>query len=45
MLDHGKSRFIVTTDKKVLYDLDRKGEKSLVLKLSAITIPPSSYER
>ena len=40
MLDRGKSRLIVTTDKKVLYDLDRKGAKSLVLKLSDITIPP-----
>jgi len=40
MLDRGKSRLTITTDKKVLYDLDRKGEKSLVLELSGTTIPP-----
>jgi type IV pilus assembly protein PilQ len=40
MLDRGKSRLTITTDKKVLYDLDRKGEKSLVLELSETTIPP-----
>ncbi|MBL7175573.1 MAG: type IV pilus secretin PilQ [Desulfobacteraceae bacterium] len=40
LLDRGKSRLTITTDKKVLYDLDRKGEKSLVLELSGTTIPP-----
>ena len=39
MLEHGKSRLTVTTDKKVTYDLDRKGEKDLVLKLHNTTIP------
>jgi type IV pilus assembly protein PilQ len=40
MLDRGKSRLTITTDKKVLYDLDRKGDKSLVLELPGTTIPP-----
>jgi len=40
LLDRGKSRLTITTDKKVLYDLDRKGEKSLVLELPGTTIPP-----
>ena len=40
MLDHGKSRLMVTTDKKVQYDLDRKGPKTLIMKLSQTTIPP-----
>ena len=40
MLESGKSRLIVTTDKKVEYNLDRKGEKSLVLNLSDTTILP-----
>lgn len=40
MLDHGKSRLVVTTDKKVPYNLDQRGAKSLVLKLSNSTIPP-----
>ena len=39
MLDLGKSRLTVTTAKKVTYDLDRKGEKGLVLKLHNTTIP------
>ncbi len=39
-LDHGKSRLVVTTDKKVPYNLDQSGAKSLVLKLSNSTIPP-----
>jgi len=40
MLDHGKSRLTVTTDKKVRYDLNRKGTNSLVLRLTETTIPP-----
>ena len=40
MLDHGKSRLMVTTDKKVRYDLDRKGPITLIMKLSETTIPP-----
>lgn len=40
MLDHGKSQLIVTTDKKVPYDLDQKGTKGLELKLANSTIPP-----
>jgi hypothetical protein len=40
MLDHGKSRLTLTTDKKISYDLWREGEKSLVLSLSDTTIPP-----
>lgn len=40
MLDHGKSRVTVTTDKRVRYDMDRKGAKTIVLKLSETTIPP-----
>jgi type IV pilus assembly protein PilQ len=39
MLEHGKSRLTVTTDKKVTYDLEREGEKVLVLNLYDITIP------
>ncbi|MFC1532363.1 AMIN domain-containing protein [Thermodesulfobacteriota bacterium] len=39
MLEHGKSRLTVTTKKKVRYDLDRKGEKALILKLYNTTIP------
>ena len=41
MLDQGKSRVTITTDKKVEYDLDRKGAKSLTLKLPKTTIPPT----
>jgi len=39
MLEQGKSRLTLTTDKKVDYDLDRQGDKSLVLKLHETTIP------
>ena len=39
-LERGKSRLTVTTDKRVRYDLDREGEKSLVLKLYDSTVPP-----
>jgi type IV pilus assembly protein PilQ len=40
LADQGKSRLIVTTDKKVRYDLNQKGPKSLVLNLPQATIPP-----
>lgn len=40
MLDHGECRLVVTTDKKAQYDLDRKGPKTLIMKLSKSTIPP-----
>ncbi|MBW1911631.1 MAG: hypothetical protein JRI43_00410, partial [Deltaproteobacteria bacterium] len=40
MVDRGKSRLIVTTDKKVKYRLVRKGPKNLVLTLEESTIPP-----
>jgi len=40
MLDHSKSRLMITMDKKVQYDLDRKGPKTLLMKLSESTIPP-----
>ncbi len=39
MLDQGRSRLTITTDKKVPYDLERKGAKVLILKLSKATIP------
>ena len=39
MLELGKSRLTVTTDKKVTYDLDRKGDKGLILRLHDTTIP------
>jgi len=38
MTENGKSRLIVTTAKKTSYDLDRKDEKTLVLKLHNSTI-------
>jgi len=40
MLDQGKSRLIVTTDKKARYDLNQKGAKSLLLNMPQATIPP-----
>ena len=39
MLERGKSRLVVTTDKKGQYNLDRRGSKDLVLRLSKTTIP------
>lgn len=38
MLERGKSRLVVTTDKKGSYTLDRRGPKDLVLRLSKTTI-------
>jgi type IV pilus assembly protein PilQ len=40
LLDQGKSRLIVTTDKKAKYDLNQQGPKILVLKVPEATIPP-----
>ena len=40
LLEQGKSRLIVTTDKKAKYDLNQQGPKSLVLKVPEATIPP-----
>jgi hypothetical protein len=45
MLDRGKSRLIVTTDKKARYDLDRKGSKKLLLTIDEATIPPLLMRR
>ncbi|MBN2032530.1 MAG: type IV pilus secretin PilQ [Deltaproteobacteria bacterium] len=40
LLDQGKSRLIVTTDKKARYDLDQKSPKRIVLNFPQATIPP-----
>jgi type IV pilus assembly protein PilQ len=40
LLEQGKSRLIVTTDKKTKYDLNQQGPKTLVLKVPEATIPP-----
>jgi type IV pilus assembly protein PilQ len=40
LLDQGKSRLIVTTDKKARYDLNQKAPKKLLLNISQATIPP-----
>jgi type IV pilus assembly protein PilQ len=45
MLDHGRSRLNVTTDKKVRYNLERKGPKTLVLVLEETVIPPLLLRR
>ncbi|MBW1705018.1 MAG: type IV pilus secretin PilQ [Deltaproteobacteria bacterium] len=45
MLDHGRSRLNVTTDKKVQYNLERKGPKTLVLILEETAIPPLLLRR
>ena len=45
MFDRGKSRLIVTTDKKVPYHLERKGSLSLMLTLEDSTIPPLLMRR
>lgn len=45
MLDHGRSRLNVTTDKKVRYNLERKGPKTLVLVLEETAIPPLLLRR
>jgi type IV pilus assembly protein PilQ len=40
MLDYGKSRLSITTDRKVPYHVERKGPKALVLDLEGAMIPP-----
>jgi type IV pilus assembly protein PilQ len=45
MLDGGRSLLVVTTDKKVGYDLRRKGPKELELSLEESTIPPLLMRR
>jgi type IV pilus assembly protein PilQ len=40
LLEHGKSRLIVTTDKRALYDLNQRGPKTLILSIAQSTIPP-----
>ena len=40
MLNHGKSRLTITTDKKIPYQLNRKDPKILLLKLEDTSIPP-----
>ncbi|MGD2125861.1 MAG: secretin and TonB N-terminal domain-containing protein [Desulfobacteraceae bacterium] len=45
MLPLGKSRVIVTTDKKARYDIDQKGSKHLILTLPQTTIPPLIMRR
>ena len=39
MLDQGKSRLVITTDKKSTYDLKQQGPKTLALKLGKTTVP------
>jgi type IV pilus assembly protein PilQ len=38
-LEQGKSRLTLTTDKRVKYDLEREGDKALLLKLHNTTVP------
>jgi len=45
MLNHGRSRLTVTTDKKVGYNLEQKGPKTLILQLKETTIPPLLLRR
>jgi type IV pilus assembly protein PilQ len=45
MLDAGRSLFVVTTDKKVPYHLERSGPKTLLLTLEESTIPPLLMRR
>ena len=45
MLDGGRSLLVVTTDKKVDYNLRRKGPKELELTLEESTIPPLLMRR
>jgi type IV pilus assembly protein PilQ len=40
VLEHGKTRVVVSTDKKVRYEMDQKGSKDLVLRIPDTTIPP-----
>jgi len=45
MLPRGKSRVIVTTDKKARFDIDQKSSKSLVMTIPEATIPPLIMRR
>jgi len=45
MLQHGKSRFTVTTDRKASYNLERKTPKTLLLTLENTIIPPLLLRR
>ena len=45
MLELGKSRLTVTTDKKARYDLKRIGPKKLLLTIEEATIPPLLMRR
>ncbi|MCJ7775999.1 MAG: AMIN domain-containing protein, partial [Desulfobulbaceae bacterium] len=45
MLQHGKSRLTVTTDKKASYNLERKTPKTLLLTLEETIIPPLLLRR
>ncbi len=45
MLQHGKSRLTVTTDKKASYNLERKTPKTLLLTLEETVIPPLLLRR
>jgi len=45
MLPRGKSRVIVTTDKKARFDLNQESPKSLVMTLPEATIPPLIMRR
>jgi type IV pilus assembly protein PilQ len=40
MLEQGKSRVIVTTDKKVRYEVDQKGSKDLIVRIPDTAVPP-----
>ena len=45
LLQHGKSRLTVTTDKKIPYNLERKTPKTLLLTLEETIIPPLLLRR
>lgn len=45
VLQHGKSRLTVTTDKKIPYNLERKTPKTLLLTLEETIIPPLLLRR
>ncbi len=45
MLQHGKSRLTVTTDRKASYNLERKTPKTLLLTLEETVIPPLLLRR
>ena len=45
MLPHGKSCLTLTTDKKAVFSLERKGPKTLILALEEATVPPLLLRR